>query len=66
MPGEEVVVYNERFKNAKRRSEIESGNWFVNRYVGGPLFEVINEDTGEKEIKSRYQLHQKGKRIIPF
>ena len=49
-----VKVYNERSTMAKRRSELEPGNWrVVSR--SGPLF-VIENEQGQKQIKSRYQI----------
>ena len=53
--GMNVKVYNNRSTMGKRRSNIEPGKWKVNKRIGS-LFEVIDENTGEKENKSRYQL----------
>ena len=56
-PGLKIKVYNEKNAMTKRRSNIEPGNFKVWKRRG-PLFEVIDENTGEKEIKSRYQISQ--------
>ena len=53
--GLKVKVYNNRSSMAKRRSEIEPGDWKVNQRIGS-LFELIDENTGETELKSRYQI----------
>ena len=52
--GEPVKIYNERYPNVKRRSEIEPGNWYVHSY-SGPLFKLRTRD-GHEKIKSRYQI----------
>ena len=52
--GSKVNVFNERNAMAKRRSDIEPGNWVVSKN-DGVLFEIKNEH-GDKQIKSRYQL----------
>ena len=49
-----IRVFNEKTNFPKRRTEIEPGNWRINRRLG-PLFEII-DDKGKKNIKSRYQI----------
>ena len=65
LPGEEVVIYNERNNMAKRRSEIEPGKWFVVENVGNK-YKVVDENGKNEQIKSRYKLHPKGMSKLPF
>ena len=53
--GTKVKVFNEKNRMMKRRSNIEPGKFEVIRRKG-PLFELIDENTGKTQIKSRYQI----------
>ena len=75
LPGEEVVIFNERNNMVKRRSQIEPGRWFINERIGnkytvkdelGNVDKVIDENGEHERLISRYKLHPKGQSIIPF
>ena len=68
LPGEEVVIYNERNNMVKRRSQIEPGRWFINERIGnkytvkdelGNVYKVIDENGEHNRLISRYKLHSK-------
>ena len=52
--GTKVNVFNERNAMAKRRSDIEPGQWTVSKH-DGVLFELKN-NKNEKQLRSRYQI----------
>ena len=53
--GSNVVVYNVDSTMAKRRTINQIGKFKVNDRRGA-MFEVINDETGEKQIVPRYKL----------
>ena len=80
LPGEEVIIYNERNNMAKRRSQIEPGKWFINERIGNKFSikdefgNVVKRKMKDKnnniievdKLFSRYQIHPKGQSVIPF
>ena len=53
--GAKVDVYNVDSSMAKRRTIKQEGKFKINDRKGA-MFEVINDETGEKQIVPRYKL----------